>query len=112
MDQRFTMEVFCGVIWLACWAYVWPNVPQIANADTNRPQADTKWDTLKDIIHADPYGYTFRYKLRFVQIRTGISADTNRDTCRYRETMYCNNVQIRKNIRIGVRTSMYAKIRT
>ena len=52
---------------------------RLANADTNRAQADLNLDTFRyKREHADQY----RYWLGWVKIRTWIHEDTNRDICR------------------------------
>ena len=110
----------CVVIWLACWADAWPNSP--LNCKCRHKQGTStcepgyvqkRTDTWRSVREY------FRYGLGYVQIRTGIRAETDWDTCRY-ELEYVQirtgYVQIRKNIRIGVRTiirtNKYAKIRT
>ena len=63
------------------------------NQGTSRYEVITNRDTRG--LRADPYWYTFRYGLRYVQIRIGIRADTNWDTRRYGQRY----VQIRTGIR-------------
>ena len=65
--------VYVCVIWLP-----WLNVHQIANADTNRAQANAK-------IHADANWDKCRCEQGQIPILIRIRANTNRDMCRYQQ---------------------------
>ena len=50
-------------------------------------QTQTGHKQIRTGICADTNRDTYRYGLGYVQIRTGIRADMNRDTCRYEKDM-------------------------